>query len=356
MAENLEYNTIFNEIQKVTRNQLHNYPQSNIKRNIKLLAKSIKNRRNLMTNKFFWPNGLLATSLEWSYRKNGNKSNLSSLRKYYNNWIKKGVPIKNTDYAINGYSLIYLYNKTNNKKYLKTITLLIDYLKSEKKTEIGSIPYRRNNPNQVFVDSLGMICPFLCRYGKTFNDHDSMELGITQLSNFLDKGMDKESHLPYHGYDSLNNVKLGIIGWGRAIGWLLIGLIDSLEFIPNSHEKYQFLCDEVKNIVENVVKYQDESGNFTWQITAKEGYIDTSSTSMICYAIRRGIMLGILQESYLENTKLALDALHKNTVNGEVINCSAECRGLGMYPQIYSSYPWAQGPTTSLAAISEENL
>nr|WP_285845029.1 glycoside hydrolase family 88 protein [Oceanobacillus profundus] len=325
------------------------------KRYVKLLIKSTLKRKNLINNdKFFWPNGLLAISLEWSYRNNKNKENLFSLKKYYNKWIKKGTLLRNTDYAINGYSLIYLYNITKSKKYLKAIQLLIDYLKNQKRTEIGSIPYRVNNPNQVFVDSLGMICPFLCRYGKTFNDDTSIDLAINQLTNFLKYGMDKKSYLPYHGYDSHNNIKLGIIGWGRANGWLLIGLVDSLEFIPKSHNKYQYLCDEFNNIVSNIIKHQREDGNFAWQITAKEGHIDTSSTSMICYAIRRGIMLGILPKSYLENTNLALDTLHKNIVDGSVQNCSAECRGLGMYPQKYSSYPWAQGPTTSLTAISIE--
>jgi rhamnogalacturonyl hydrolase YesR len=355
MMRNMESKTVFIDLQAVSRRQLHNYPQVKIKGYIKSSVKSIIQRKNPFTkDKFFWPNGLLATSLEWSYRRNGNNINLSSLKKYYNKWIVKGVPIKNTDYAINGYSLIYLYNITKKRKYLKAIEFLVDYLKSQRKTEKGSIPYRESNRNRVYVDSLGMISPFLCRYGNNFNDDSSSELGIKQLINFLDYGMDEETNLPYHGYDSFNNIKLGIIGWGRALGWLLIGLVDSLEFIPKSHSKYQYLINKLQNIVSNVVKYQLKDGNFTWQITAKEGHIDTSSTSMISYAIRRGIMLGLLPTSYLKNTNLAINALHNNTIDGVVQNCSAECRGLGMYPQKYGSYPWAQGPTTSLFAISSE--
>lgn len=353
MGDSPELIKTFNALQRVTRRQIHNYPYISLKQYLKLFAMSVLKRKNLMKkDNFFWPNGLLAISLEWSYRKSKSNEDLKTLEKYYNKWLKNGVSLKNADYVINGYSLIYLYKKTKNKKYLKIIKILIEYIKSHPKTEIGSIPYRNSNPNLVFVDNLGMICPFLCRYGKEFNDDYSIDLAIKQLTNFLNFGMDNDSSLPYHGFDSYNKTKLGIIGWGRAIGWLLIGLVDSLEYIPKSHIKYQYLCEEYEKIVSNVITYQLKDGNFTWQIPAIEGHIDTSSTSMICYAVRRGVMLGILPELYLENANLGLDALHKNTIDGVVQNCSAECRGLGMYPQIYSSYPWAQGPTTALTAIS----
>lgn len=353
MNNSVERKKTLNELKKVTRKQLHEYPARNTKTIIKLVAKSLIKRKNLVTkDTFFWPNGLLASSLEWSHRLDENKEDLRNLIKYYNNWINKGVPLKNADYTINGYSLIYLYEKTKRKKYLKTIEFLIDYIKSRKRTEIGSIPYRDGNPNQIMIDSLGMICPFLCRYGDMFNDESSINLAVKQLVNFLKYGMDKKSGLPYHGYNLQIGAKLGIIGWGRGIGWLLIGLVDSLEYIPKSHEKYDYLCNALNEIVHNVVQYQLQDGNFSWQITAVEGFIDTSSTSMISYAIRRGIMLGILPNLYLENTNHALEGLHKNTVDGIVQNCSAECRGISMYPQKYGNFPWAQGPTTALTAIS----
>lgn len=346
-----EYKLI-NELESATRNQLLNYPELSNKNHLKILIKSIIVRRNLKKDKFFWPNGLLSISLEWNHYIKGNNVDIRYLKKYYNKWIKKGVPIKNADYAINGYSLIYLYSITNDKKYLKTIKLIVDYLKSHPKAEDGSLPYRKNSPELIFVDSLGMICPFLCRYGKMSEDDSSIDLAVKQLTNFLKFGMDKTSYLPYHGYDSITRNKLGIIGWGRAVGWLLMGLIDSLEFISKSHPQYNYLCREFRSIVSSVVKYQQEDGNFAWQITAKEGQADTSSTSMITYAIKRGIMLEILPETYLKNVKLSLDALLTNTKNGLVQECSAECKGLGMYPQKYGNYPWAQGPTMSLVSIS----
>ena len=352
MYRNLESQVIFEDLQSEARLQLHTYPESKINY-VKTFIKSILKRKNqFVKDHFFWPNGLLAMSLEWSHRNNGNKETLKSLQSYYNKWIKKGMPVKNPDYTINGYSLIYLYEQTKNKTYLQSIETLINFLKTTKKTDIGSIPYRLSNVEEVLVDSLGMVCPFLCRYGNNFNDESCLELAVMQLYNFLKFGMDRDTNLPYHGYNSKSETKLGIVGWGRALGWLLIGLVDSLEYIPVSNKNYKYLCYELEKVVSKVINYQLESGDFTWQITAKEGHIDTSSTSMICYAIRRGVMLGVLPESYKVNANRGLEALIQNTSDGKVQNCSAECRGISMYPQKYSNYPWAQGPTTSLFAIS----
>lgn len=346
----------YTELINVSRDQLLEYPKLNLRKDYKRITYSLLKRKKMPNDRFFWPNGLLATSLEWSHRFDSNVKDIDALKMYYNNWINKGLPIKNADYTINGYSLMYLYSINKNEEYLNAIKFLINYLKHVNKTEEKSIPYRENNPNRVLIDSLGMVCPFLSRYGATFNDKESIDLAVVQLTNFLKLGMDEVTDLPYHGYDVQEKVKLGIVGWGRAIGWQLIGLVDSLEYIPTSHKSYEFLKTQFQQIVDNVTDFQNSEGNFAWQVTSKDGYSDSSATSMIMYAIKRGIMLNLLSESYLENVELAVGALYSQIENGKVENCSAECRGISMYPQIYGNYPWAQGPTTSLLAISKKQL
>lgn len=43
--------------------------------------------------------------------------------------------------------------------------------------------------------------------------------------------MDEKTGLPYHGYDEKTGMKYGIIGWGRACGWMLLGLSQSILWI-----------------------------------------------------------------------------------------------------------------------------
>ena len=65
----------------------------------------------------------------------------------------------------------------------------------------------------------------LPNYGEIFDKQEYRELAVLQIVNFLSYGMDGKTGLPYHGYDMTDSCKYGIIGWGRAVGWLLRGMM-----------------------------------------------------------------------------------------------------------------------------------
>jgi len=349
---------VFNEIRQNTRNQLSTYPISNVKQFTNVYIKNfINDRKKANIDRFFWPNGLLAISLEWSHFISKDIQDFYSLIVYYDKWIQTDTLIQNLDHVINGYSLIYVYQLTKANKYKQAIKKITNYLFSYPKDINGSLPYRNNSPNDIYIESIGMICPFLCRYGKLFKDQSATQLAINQIANFIQNGFDGNTFLPYHGYNIKENIKLGIIGWGRAVGWLLIGMVDSLEYIDPSHPQYDYLCKSLNRIVNITVKYQMKDGHYAWQLTALEGHIDTSATSMISYAIKRGVILGILNKAYLYNSNLGLLSLQGSIMKGVVTNSSPECIGFSMYPQDYGAFPWSQGPTTALTALFlEEEL
>ncbi|CZQ97024.1 six-hairpin glycosidase [Trichococcus palustris] len=346
-------NVLYDELREKTRSQLLNYPEFDIKVKAADVIKSIiYPGYRADKSKFQWPNGLLALALEWSHRTSEDKDDLEHLIRYYDKWIEKGASVDFIDQAINGYTLIYLYEVTKQNKYKELLDYILQFLLDHPKVGDESIPYRINISNDIYIDGLGMVCPFLCRYGSTFHNREAINLGAKQIVNYIHNGMDDNTGLPYHGYNPHQNTKLGIIGWGRAVGWLLIGMIDSLEYIPKDNMYYDQIKAAFKKIVSDVVTFQNKNGHFTWQLSAIEGASDTSATSMICYAIKRGMILGILDSAYIEITDVALDYLHESVEDGLVSGSSAECRGFSMYPQKYEAYPWAQGPTTALTALS----
>lgn len=353
MTLNYDENTYHKQLVEVSREQLLKYPNISIKQRVKNIVKSmIRRNLSIKTDRYFWPNGLLAVSLEYSHKLTNDKKDVKQLEKYYDNWIRSGMVMSNSDYAINGYSLIYLYKIKNRKKYLKAIDQIAEYVLSQETAEDGSIPYRKNNGDRIYVDLLGLTCPFLSRYADLKQSEEVLNLCVLQLKNFLSKGMDPVSGLPYHAYDANQKTKLGIIGWGRGVGWLLIGLVDTLEYIPKKHKDYQYLKNQLEKLVLKVMEYQHESGGYSWQLTAREGLYDSSSTSMISYAIRKGINIGLLPDKYTRYVDKDIESLYKITEKGLVLESSGECRGLSMYPQIYENNPWSQGPTTSLVANS----
>lgn len=351
------------ELRKQTQYQLFHYPETTKKQDIKYLLKRLLRPANTpKRDRFFWPHAMLTQSLEEA-------RDLEGLKKYYELWIEKGLQIYNIDNIMNGYSLLYVYEKTKEEKYKQAADKLYEYLLQYKREMKNTIPYRRNHPNHIYVDGLGMIVPFLCRYGRLFGKEEALELGVTQLREFIEQGMDKGTGLPYHGYDLKTKVKYGIIGWGRAAGWLLLAMADSYEYLEGDHKEW--LRKQLCKLLNDCLCYLRNDGSFSWQLQTAEGPKDTSATAMIGYTLQKAIRLDIVRAEsrvslknsvgFEDNTELTYDklcqiieqALLASVKNGKIADCSGECEGFSQYPQVYGAYPWSLGPGMRFLLLRE---
>ena len=218
---------------------------------------------------------------------------LKALTEYYDRFISKGMPIYYMDDVLSGVALIDLYLLTKEEKYkaaAKKMAMYLFRLSDEERDQAGSIPYRFKQKTQhIYVDGIGMMCPFLSKYGAVFGDKKAIEIAILQIENMIKYGMDEKKNLPYHGFMYENKIKYGIIGWGRAVGWILTGIAGTLPFVPVDHKKYQELADTFQNLLATVCLYQKENGAFPWQLEAAEGPEDSSATAMIAWAALTGL-------------------------------------------------------------------
>lgn len=343
---------ILKELKEETKYQLFHYPETTKKQEIKYLIKRIIRRVHTpKKDAFFWPHALLTQSLEMA-------GELETLKKYYDLWIEKGLVIHNIDNVMNGYSLLYVYAQTKEEKYKQATDKLYEYLVQYAKSMNGNMPYRKGNPHHIYVDGVGMIVPFLCRYGMMFDKKEAVDLGIKQIWGFLTYGMDDITGLPYHGYDLKTGVKYGIIGWGRALGWLLLAMVDSIEYLSDEKEREEMI-KAFRELVEAAFQYLRADGYFSWQLSAMEGPKDTSATAMIGYALKKGKKYFDCKENQKQNVSANGDrknlgmeealvkieaALLNSCKNGKIYDCSGECHGFSQYPQVYGAYPWSLGP------------
>lgn len=310
----------------------------------------------------FWPTGLLAAGL-WNCRQRVDSSAQQkidmSLSAYFERWEKRKNPISYPDDLLAGETFLAVYeeysrNKTENsiigennaEQYRKAIEKMAGYALSYPKDEAGSLPYRAgHNDGHIFVDSIGLICPFLYEYGDFFEKDECVELAVRQIVNFLAYGMDGSTGLPYHGYAIRTGSRYGIIGWGRAVGWLLRGMAGCMV----TGYGMERLKDPYIRLADTVLVYQRKDGYFSWLLQAADGPKDTSATGMICSALQRGIELGILTEpKYGQALQSGTSSIEKSIKGGRIYDCSGECEGFGQYPQRYGAYPWALGPALML--------
>lgn len=347
------------EMVKNAEKQLLCYPKRNLGYRLKRTVKIITGRKVEPPDKINWHTGLLAKSLADYYMENRNTEEariiLNCLRKYYDRWIRRGCKMYYLDDAFSGMALIDLHQITGEEKYKQAADAMARYLFAHETDRGGAMPYRPGQKNgYIFADGIGMVCPFLCKYGSVYGDMNAVNLAVAQMQNFMEHGMDEKTGLPYHGYEYESGVKYGIIGWGRAVGWLMMGMAESLAYIESDRPSYETLKQAYRRIVDKVEAYQLESGLYGWQLEAKEGPVDTSATAMILYAIARSLDTKVLIGIHRSRMVRGREALWNLVKEGRIENCLAECQGFSMYPQIYGAYPWSLGPALSLFVMTKE--
>ena len=347
------------EVLREAEYELLNYPKRTVGYYLKRTVKIATGRKVEPIDKINWPNGLLAIGLIEYYRQHRNSEEarqiLDCLKQYYNRWIRKGCRLYFVDDAVSGIALIELHQITGDETFKKAADEIAHFILRHETDGAGSLPYRPGQGNgHIYADMVGMVCPFLSRYGSVYEDTKAIRLAVTQIRNFISYGMDARTNLPYHGYHYKSGIKYGIIGWGRAVGWLMMGMSETLEYIGETHPDYEFIKQAYRRIVDKVEAYQCKNSLYSWQLSAGEGPADTSATAMILYSIGRSLDNGVLIGIHRSRMVRGRDALRQMVREGKIGECLAECQGFGLYPQVYGAYPWAVGTALALFALTEE--
>lgn len=345
-------------VQKAQEQLLH-YPKRNMSESIKRTLRRLMGQKVTPKDPFNWPNGLLVKALLDYYYAHQNSEEageiIACLKRYANRFLRRNCKMYYLDDAYSGLVLIELHQLTKDERYKKGADAVAEYLFAHETDDMGSLIYRPAQKNgYIFADMIGLVCPFLCKYGVTYDSNTAINLAVTQITNFIAYGMDEKTGLPYHGYELESGLKYGIIGWGRAVGWLMIGMSETLALLEESRPSYDTIKQAYRRMVDKVEAYQLAGGWYTWQLPAKEGSVDTSATAMILYAIAHSLEHKILIGIHKSRMVRGLEALQSIVTDGEIPNALAECQGFSMYPQVYGAYPWSLGPTLALFVMTEE--
>ena len=229
----------------------------------------------------------------------------------------------NIDDVNAGKTLFELYDLTGKEKYRKAIDLVYSQVLNQPRTKEGNFWHKLIYPNQVWLDGLYMGQPFYMEYETRFNNKKNYKDIFNQFFNVHELLRDKETGLYYHAYDSSREMfwcdkETGLSKnfWLRALGWYSMALLDTLDKCdPEGYEEdYEKLKGIFKELMDSMLKFQDESGMW-YQVVNMGGreknYLETSGSAIMAYALLRGVRLGFLPEEYAKNGKMAFDGICK---------------------------------------------
>ncbi len=373
-----QLNTILPVIVTESAGQLRRYAAFDAKEEAKKKVKQLLGRGFAKRDPYFWPAGLLALGLE-EYIETAQKglpvdekknavTNGSAdigigdgvdknqtiraicmaqeaLSGRLEQWVTEGIKLTYLDDVLLGYVLLRYCERTG--KWGEEPAKLAGALYKMDKDEKETLIYRPGRGNSlILADGVGQSSMFLSKYAQLSGDTKARELAARQLLSFAHYGMAAGMDLPYHGYELKGNkgVKKGLIGWGRAVGWLLLGLRVFLDTTPCDDPSYEEIESLYTRIAGKVADYQREDGGFSWQLEAVESTADTSATAMIGYALRGRIW----QQD--KTGRIADFLMSYVTEKGAVDGALAECIDFAEHPQRYGIYPWGQGAALAFLA------
>lgn len=160
-----------------------------------------------------------------------------------------------------------------------------------------------STPGWIFADTAYMVPPSLAMMGRDamaiqdlVRTHELLATPTGLLRHVLNAAVPVE--------DSYCKIDLWIDGtaWGRANGWWLAGVVDTLEVAqPTDKLKAMFsqTCDSLLALQEDGF----------WRVTVDDSYslIDSSATVMIGYGFVKGWQLGLLDKKFEEAGVKALE-------------------------------------------------
>ncbi|MBR0133075.1 MAG: glycoside hydrolase family 88 protein [Lachnospiraceae bacterium] len=251
----------------------------------------------------------------------------------------------NLDDVNEGRVLFDLYRMTGKEKYKKAIELLYSQLKNQPRTVTGNFWHKLIYPNQIWLDGIYMAQVFYVRYLMEFGDNDLSDI-MSQIKNVRRLMFDENKKLYYHGCDCSKSIfwadrKTGCSKnfWLRSIGWFTVALADIIGYI-NNDEYREELIGIFREAIKGIALYADPESGLYYQVVdcgGKEGnYLETSGSSMIAYAMLKGVRLKVLDEEYLALGKKTFDGICDKYLtvseNGE-LNLGGICLVAGLGPE-----------------------
>ncbi len=135
-------------------------------------------------DKMAFPNAVLAKALMDYYKKHVNTEEgrevFELVKRYYDRWLFTGARVRGVEDAYAGMALIDLHEITGNKKYKDAADGLAQYLLACETDDAGSVISRPNKGERfIYADAIGYMCPFLAKYGRTYENTNAYSLAVT---------------------------------------------------------------------------------------------------------------------------------------------------------------------------------
>jgi len=260
------------------------------------------------------------------------------------------------DSILLGRQLLLLYGVTHERRYLTAATTLYQQLLHQPRTPSGGFWHKQRYPNQMWLDGLYMAEPFYAEYASLSHHPDAFQDITHQFVLMEEHARDPKTGLLYHGWDESKqerwaNKATGLSSqfWGRAMGWYMMALVDTISYYPDDDPGRKQLIGMLERDAAAVARYQDGASGLWYEVLDKAGtkgnYLESSASCMFVYALARGVRQGYLPQRYLANAERGYQGILSHFIQtgpGDDVSLTGTVKvgGLGGDPYRDGSYAY----------------
>lgn len=288
-----------------------------------------------------WQTGSVLMSLNGIAPEVAKQSALKYIDPQTGEWVSF---IDRVDSAFLAHSI--LSNPCIDKEFIKPAMKATADMLLDEYDRYGSVPYTKNSDHR-YVDTVGLVCPFLVKYSLVYDDKKAMEAAVALIEEYEKLGLHSEFKTPVHCFDVKTKAPLGLYSWGRGCGWWAVGLAESFRIL-NETDEDSFVKEKIiilkclLSFCAVMVKYQGDNGAFDRNLFAPSG-ADSSATAMIAYMLAYSGELS-KNDKFTQSASKAMGYIFSVTRrDGTVDYSQGDTMGIGFYSAHSLVLPAAQG-------------
>lgn len=234
------------------------------------------------------------------------------------------------------YSALELYKITGDLKYKNVADSVFKKLKAMVIHHHGySLILYRNHQNDILVDVIGLVVPFLMEYGNYFKNKEAINLAVSQLSFFTEYGLDSDTGLPFHAVDIETKVGLGPNNWGRGMGWYMLALKSMARTSISGQDSFLLKTPKIALFINSLQVIKDST--IYTQFPGTSNDFDSSSSTMLMYGEN------VMRTNVFSKKEILTVYKPYIRENGQLDYCSAEAFGVNKYSLEFGTSEFSQG-------------
>jgi rhamnogalacturonyl hydrolase YesR/lysophospholipase L1-like esterase len=203
----------------------------------------------------------------------------------------------------------------------------------------GTFARKRPQMNTVWLDDMFMSIPALAQMGALTGDNKYFNEAAKQIQLFATRMFVEDKNLFRHGWVESAQEHPSFY-WGRANGWALLTLVETLDILPENHPQRNFILNLMKKHIQGLAACQSGDGFWHQLLDRSDSYLETSSTAIFTYCIAHAINKGWIDAiSYGPVAILGWNAVSTKINDKGQVEGTCVGTGMGFDPAFYYYRP-----------------